>query len=214
MIKKVCVIFSLLLILILGVFAGCSQNPSGSQPNKNSQIPLSEQQKNELLTKLQQAASKDDAATFAKTLSHIYKNNWNSDPDLRKQENDFYMKWFAKLTKEPDNVLKIAEAVYSEVPESFKFKYLKIHALEKMGLEAFKKGEYEKAKDYASQMLAIEHRPEAINLLAKSLYEEANTAFRKKEYVKVKSLLKLALEMQTEDPDIKKKLEELQKKVP
>lgn len=139
-----------------------------AKPNTdNAQTNLTKEQK-ELLAKLQTAADARNFESFAEALLEVYKNQWSGIEDFKKVESGFYV--YATDTYwvkgDLENSLKVSTIVYDKVPEAWRFRYLRIVALEKYGRNAFDAGDLAKAENYANQILRMMYRLEGANLLA------------------------------------------------
>lgn len=138
-------------------------------PDKNPQkvvVPLTEKQK--LLTDLKLAADKEDYATFALLLKKVYDNGWQNEKDFTAIESAAYVSVDKKYFTTGDYAksLEITTTVYNKVPSGWRFAYLRILTLEKLGRTAFEKGDLALAEQYALAILKMSFRLEGSNLLA------------------------------------------------
>ena len=179
--KKYIIIFVLLLVgLVIFVlnkpdFFGFNRNQNHqnenqdiieNQENSSNEIDLST--KEGLLSALKRAGEKEDYQNFAQYLKMIYQKQWDEEEDFARTESEIYMKvtenYFDK--GDIDKALEISSLVYQEVPQGWRFRYLRIRCLEKLGRDAFSQGDLVKAEEYAMKILQMMYRPEGANLLA------------------------------------------------
>ena len=73
------------------------------------------------------------------------------------------------------NSLRVSTIVYNQVPEAWRFRYLRIITLEKYGRNAFNSGDLKTAENYANQILQMMFRPEGADLLADIYISKINT---------------------------------------
>lgn len=179
--KKYIIIFILLLvgsaIFVLSGLDFFSFNQSQNHQNENPDIIENEENssneidlstKEGLLSALKEAGEKEDYQSFTEYLKMVYQKQWDKEEDFTKAESEVYMKvtenYFDK--GEVNKALEISDMVYKEVPQGWRFRYLMIRCLEKLGREAFEQGNLEKAEEFAMRILQMMYRPEGANLLA------------------------------------------------
>jgi len=136
---------------------------------KESDKPLIDTTTKEgLLTALDMSGKEEDFESFAKYLKIVYQNQWDKDQDLEKKESDTYMLATTKYfdAGNIDEALRISSIVFNEVPQGWRFRYLRIRCLEKMGRDAYNSNDLINAEKYAMDILQMMYRPEGANLLA------------------------------------------------
>ncbi|MFH1030178.1 MAG: hypothetical protein V1770_02870 [bacterium] len=148
------------------------------EPKKDVENP--EFSEEELADKLKKAIEEKDYEEFGNTLKIIYNYNWQDKKDLVALESKMYVigtdEYYKKGNLEEG--LKMANIISGKVFESWRFNYLKILCLEKMGLNEFEKGNYNEADKYAMEILSIEFRPEGVDLHARASIEKAKSAYK------------------------------------
>jgi len=133
-----------------------------------------------LLAVMKDVGQNEDYENFAKYLKMVYQKQWDKEEDFAKAESETYIKvtenYFDK--EDVNKALEISDMVYREVPQGWRFRYLRIRCLEKLGREAFEQGDLEKAEEFAMIILQMMYRPEGANLLADIYIQkiEANLA--------------------------------------
>jgi len=179
--KKYIIIFVLLLVgSVIFVLNGSdffgfnpSQNHQNDLPNiienqENSYDEIDLLTKEGLLSALKEAGEKEDYQGFTEYLKMVYQKQWDTDEDFAKAESQVYMKVTENYFDKGDvnKTLEISNMVYKEVPQGWRFRYLRIRCLEKLGREAFEKGDLNEAENYAMEILHIMYRREGADLLA------------------------------------------------
>lgn len=130
-----------------------------------------------LLIALKNAAVKEDYQNFAKYLKMVYQNLWENDQDFLSIESAAYVKATSYFEKgEINKALEIADIVYNEVPQGWRFRYLRIVCLEKIGRNALNQNDLAKAEEYATKILQMMYRPEGVNLLADVYIKKIETS--------------------------------------
>lgn len=151
--------------------------------------------KAEVLEQLKVAAQRQDYEAFAANLKIAYDKNWIADVrevneagqklnDFILVERDLYVKETEAFHKgEVDHTLRISTIIHKAVPQSWRFRFLRMRSIEKFGKDAMNTGDLIKAEDYAKQLLAIMYTKEAANLLADIYIKkiEQNIAEKNKE---------------------------------
>lgn len=147
-------------------------------PSQKKPIDMSQ---DELLAALQSAGKKEQYATFADYLAEVYSRKLEGKDDFKKAESAAYVKASDYLDKEKNaqKALDAANAVYNKVPFGWRFKYLRVRALEALGRKAFDAGDLVRAEGYAHTMLQMEFRPEATDLLADIFIQKMRAALAK-----------------------------------
>jgi len=183
MISKKYVILTISLCGILGIagvgfWLAMSDIATDDIVNEQQKIDLST--KTGLLETIKNTGEQEDYENFAKYLKTVYQKQWDKEEDFTKAESEIYMKVTEKYFDkgEVNKALEISDMVYKEVPQGWRFRYLRIRCLEKLGREAFEQGNLEKAEEYAMTILHMMYRSEGANLLADIYIQkiEANLA--------------------------------------
>jgi tetratricopeptide (TPR) repeat protein len=206
----------LLCLFMLGLtLTACTADPNNPANQQKTRIEVQPKQKKEgtpeekqkLQDQLKDAADKDDGEAFATALVEVYKNGWEKDEDFQSIESKFYVKATGYFDKgETDRALKLANTIFAKVPTGWRFKYLKVRCLERLGVTAFEKGDLAKAEEYATQIMMIEFRPEGVNLMAKILIRKAEDSTKKGDRETAKKYLLQAREMQI-SPELMKEVD-------
>jgi hypothetical protein len=142
------------------------------QKEDTAQVDISKAPKElsqeELLAVLQLTGKNAQYEKFADYLAEVYARYPTGDKEFVKAESEIYVRASDYLDKEKNaqKALDVANIVYKKVPFGWRFKYLKVRAMEALGRAAFTKGDVGKAEEYARTILRIEYRPEGANLLA------------------------------------------------
>lgn len=141
---------------------------SDSLPEKIDEVQHRQGEKETLLANLKSAGDREDYATFADYLKQIYEKGLYKDKDFESAESAAYVKATDKYYKTGDyeKSLEIATIVYDQVPAGWRFRYLRIVSLEKLGRAAFSQNDFARAEQYANIILQMMYRPEGANLLA------------------------------------------------
>ena len=155
-----------------------NNNKQGSgkpvENSENSIITEPEIQNPDISTKqglseaLKKAAESEDYARFAEYLKKVYQNQWDKDELFGKTESAAYVKateqYFDKGNIE--KAFEIASIVYEQVPQGWRFRYLRIRALEAQGRTAFNQGDLKTAEEKAITIIQMMYRREGADLLA------------------------------------------------
>lgn len=143
------------------------------EPKKDVENPKYSEE--ELAEKLKKAIDERDYETFGNVLRIIYDYNWQDKKDLVALESKMYVIGTDEYYKKGniEEGLKMANIISGKVFESWRFNYLKILCLEKLGLNELEKGNYDEADNYAMEILSIEFRPEGVDLHARAIMEKA-----------------------------------------
>ncbi|GEM_PF-1189663 len=146
-----------------------------------SQKAVKDMSQDELLAVLQDAGKKEQYVKFADYLLETYSRKLQSNKDFQKAESAAYVKATDYLDKEKNlqKTLDTADVVYKKVPFGWRFKYLRVRALEALGRKAFKDGDLTKAENYARTMLQMEFRIEGTNILGDIAIHKIQTALAK-----------------------------------
>lgn len=184
--KNIVIIISVCLVLVAAGFGGYyfyqkkiytenQQNQNGGNEQKsdgeeikNNPVENDLTTKEGLLAALKDAGEKEDYEQFGQYLKMVYKNLWDTDVDFQKVESEIYMnattKYFDKGNL--DEALRVSTIVYNQVSQGWRFRYLRVRVLEKIGRDAFNQNDLAKAEDNAMKILQMTYRPEGANLLA------------------------------------------------
>ena len=129
-------------------------------------VPLTEKEK--LLANLKTAGDREDYAAFAGFLATVYEKNWAGDKDFETVGSAAYVVATDKYYRTGDYAksLEVATIVYNKAPMGWRFTYLRIVSLEKLGRAALAKGDLASAQYYALTILQMSFRLEGSNLLA------------------------------------------------
>lgn len=149
--------------------ASVSIEPAAEPANpKVAEIKPKQSEKETLLANFKSAAEKEDYAVFAAHLKTVYEKGLSEDKDFTSVESAAYVTATDKYYKTGDyqKSLEIATIVYDQVPAGWRFRYLRIVSLEKLGQAAFSQNDLVKAESYANTILQMIYRPEGANLLA------------------------------------------------
>lgn len=136
----------------------------------------------QLFEQLKSAAQQENYEDFAKNLKEIYQNQWESLKPFQAVESALYVlatdKYF--IPKNFNESLRISSIVYKDVPMSWRFRYLKIVSLERLGRAALEKNDLTQAEKYALDILSMMYRIEGANLLADIYIKKIKDALVKK----------------------------------
>ena len=170
--------------------------------------------KDEMLVSLRTASEAEDYTKFAEILREVYNKEWGADPDFTKVESAIYMQAVNKYYY-PGNYsksLEVSTTVYNQVPAGWRFRYLRIISLERLGRAALEAGDLVTAEARAMDILLMMYRPECANLLADIYIQkiEANLAAGDKASAQNNLIFIWDFEV---SPDRRTKLEELYKRV-
>lgn len=202
-----------LIILILLTLVSCGNQNSTLTFDPKQPKQITAEEKKKILKGLGNAITQKDYATFADVLAEVYKNGWQGDEDFKRAESYLYMKrTFDHLRGKYEENLTIGNIIFKKVYESWRFKYLKIISLEKLGNLALEKGDLDMAENYAKQVTSIEYRPEGLNLLARIYIKRAEDALKAGDKTKAKSILLQSDGMEI-TADLRKKIDEMLKKL-
>lgn len=167
---------TVIVIVAIGMFILSKQNKSIS----NSATPVTSQNtpttnftnisgnKDKLLTSLKSSVDAENYTAFGDKLNEVYKNSWQNDKDFQTLESALYVTATKKYfdTGNYTKALEVSTIVYKKISEPWRFRYLRIRTLEKLGRIAFNKGDLKTAEAYANQILQMIFRLEGTNLLA------------------------------------------------
>lgn len=145
-------------------------------PANNTPSNLTKEQQ-DLFVRLQKTVIARDFESFASALEEVYKNKWSQVKELIQLESNMYVYATDTYWAKGDlaNSLRVSTIVYNKVSEAWRFRYLRILALEKYGRNAFNGGDLQTAENYANQILQMMFRPEGANLLADIYISKINT---------------------------------------
>lgn len=201
-------------ITLTGCASGNNSISSKITIEPKTKIENPEISSEDLLAKLKESAAADDYETFGDALAKVYEFGWEGEEDFLKTESEYYVQ-ATKYFEDGDTnkALEIANSIFAKVYEGWRFKYLKVRALEKLGTDAFAADDLAKAEEFAKQIMAIEFRPEGVNLMAKINIRQATNEIENGNNEKAKQILLLAKDMdideglRTQINDLIKKLE-------
>jgi len=164
-------IILILLILLLGAGFFFLQRQEPVEDDAGTQTEATKEQ---LLVSLKSAAEAEDYPAFAQRLQTVYEKGWNKDMEFESIESSAYVKadktYF--IPGDYEKTLEISTIVYNLVPQGWRFQYLRVLALEKLGRMALESpyggspAGRQAAEDYANTILKMTFRPEGANLLA------------------------------------------------
>jgi len=178
---SICIVLAVLVAGYYFIFNKKTVEQEGSQQQNQEEQkdPQQEEEQTEtpiidtttkegLLSALDKYGKAEDFENFAKYLKIVYQNQWDNDESLGKKESEIYMAVTTKYfdTGNIDEALRISSIVFKEVPQGWRFRYLKIRCLEKMGRDAYNANDLVNAEKYAMDILQMMYRPEGANLLA------------------------------------------------
>ena len=168
-------IFILVIIVFLAILLLISSKRINQDKVKINQ--------SDLLDSLKIAAEQNDFQGFAENLKLVYQNQWQEIEDFRLVESDLYVRITDDYFRKDDleRSLAIATIIYYQVPEAWRFRYLRIITLEKYGRQALAENNLETAEDFASQILQMMYRPEGANLLADIYFQKIENNFEQRD---------------------------------
>jgi len=179
--KNIIVIISVIVLLLLGIGGYFVYKNKSVLQNTPSQEAIEENNQTEegaptfdsttkegVLSAMDYYGKLEDFDNFSKYLKLMYKNLWDKDANLEAKESEIYMDVTTKYfdAGNIDEALRISSIVYAEVPQGWRFRYLRIRCLEKIGRDAYSQNDLVKAEDNAMKILQMMFRPEGSNLLA------------------------------------------------
>jgi tetratricopeptide (TPR) repeat protein len=142
-----------------------SQN--GNQVEENGAKDFENISKEDLLLRLKEATQAKDYAALAKYLKASYEKGWYQEQDFQAAESAAYVQadniYF--IPGDYEKTLEVSTLVYSAVPQGWRFLYLRVLALEKLGRLALEQNDVQGAEGYATTILQMTFRPEGANLL-------------------------------------------------
>lgn len=143
-------------------------NESENEGNESEEVVIDSTTKEGLLLALDKYGKEEDFENFAKYLLIVYQNQWSKDPTLEAKESEIYMDITEKYFDQGniEEALRLSTIVYNEVPEGWRFRYLRIRSLEKIGRDAFNEGNLVLAEEKATEILRMMFRVEGSNLMA------------------------------------------------
>ena len=172
--KPFLILISIVLVVGAGFFLLQQQPKEVTEPKNGGQIDengtknVQDLTKEELLLSLKEAAEADDYALFAKYLKAADEQGWYKEADFQKVESAAYIKadqtYF--IPGDYNKTLEVSTLVYNAVPQGWRFLYLRVLALEKLGRLDLEGNDLEGAKEYALTILRMVFRTEGANLLA------------------------------------------------
>jgi hypothetical protein len=183
--KNLIIVSVLVLLVVVGVgYYVCKKNTGVPYQNQEQQNQENNNQQEEevennvptfdssikegVLAAMDYYGKSEDFENFSKYLKIMFQNQWDRDVNLEKKESEIYMNVTEKYfdTGNIDEALRISTIVYNEVPQGWRFRYLRIRCLERMGKDAFNQNDLVKAEEYAMKILQMMFRIEGSDLLA------------------------------------------------
>ncbi|HEA84364.1 MAG TPA: hypothetical protein ENI04_00030 [Candidatus Wildermuthbacteria bacterium] len=141
---------------------------NGNQIEDNGVEDLENITKEDLLLRLKEAADIDDYASFGKYLKVAYDKGWDKEDDFNNMERSVSVKadeaYF--IPGDYEKTLEVFTILYNAVPQSHRFMYLRVLALEKLGRLALAGNDLQEAEERALTILKMTFRPEGAHLLA------------------------------------------------
>lgn len=135
---------------------------------KVTPVVIAQTEKDKTLAKLRESMGKEDYSSFGDALEVVYRNKWQNEESFALTESAFYVfatdKYYEKGNY--DKTVEVSTIVYRKVPEAWRFRYLRIRALEALGRKQFNIGDLDSAEKYAQQILQMMFRVEGANLMA------------------------------------------------
>lgn len=163
------------LVVLLLAAAGYLLYQNSWRPGGES--GLSDVSHDQLLSQLKTAGEDEDYETFGKLLNLVYKNQWDAEDEFQKTESAAYVKATEYYQAgDWEKSLAIATTVYDAAPFGWRFVYLRIVSLEKLGRAALERGDLAQAEQRAMTILQMQYRIEGANLLADIAIEKIKTA--------------------------------------
>jgi tetratricopeptide (TPR) repeat protein len=155
--KSLIILLCFILLLGAGLFFLLQQEPIEDDTRKE-----------QVLVSLKSAAEAEDYPAFARYLKTAYEKGWNTEQDFESIESASYVKadqaYF--IPGNYQKTLEISTIVYTQVPQGWRFQYLRVLALEKLGRMPLEQNNLAGAEEYAFTILKMTFRPEGANLLA------------------------------------------------
>lgn len=187
------------------------------QAQKEQETPLtppSDEEKSQLLTALKSATEKRDYAQFGILIKKVYEHRWISEKDFYETESKAYVNATNELFEKGklDESLKVSTDIYNLTPSGWRFRYLRVRTLERLGRQALEKKDLDKAESYVQTMFKIMFRPEGADLLADIYMVRINDALAAKDLKKAQELYAFIKDYEISAIP-RKKLDELAKKL-
>lgn len=183
--KNIIIIISVVVLLLIGIggyfiyknkISATKNIPNQEVTEENNQIEENKDNaptfdsstKEGILSAMDYYSKLEDFNNFSKYLEVMYQKQWDKDPTLEKKESEIYMNITTKYfdTGNIDEALRISTIVYDEVSQGWRFRYLRIRCLEKIGRDAYNQNDLIKAEEYAMKILQMMFRLEGSDLLA------------------------------------------------
>jgi len=176
--KNIIIIISVVVLLSLGIGGyliyknkSVPQNTPNQEENNQTEegTPTFDLTTKEgVLAAMDYCGNLEDFDNFSKYLKEMYRNQWDKDPNLEAKESEIYMDVTTKYFDNGniDEALRISSIVYAEVPQGWRFRYLRIRCFEKIGRDAYNQNDLTKAEENAMNILKMMFRLEGSDLLA------------------------------------------------
>jgi hypothetical protein len=176
--KNIIIIISVVVLLSLGIGGyliyknkSVPQNTPNQEENNQTEegTPTFDSTTKEgVLAAMDYYGNLEDFDNFSKYLKEMYRNQWDKDPNLEAKESEIYMDVTTKYFDNGniDEALRISSIVYAEVPQGWRFRYLRIRCFEKIGRDAYNQNDLTKAEENAMNILKMMFRLEGSDLLA------------------------------------------------
>ncbi|MFZ2390803.1 MAG: hypothetical protein WAW15_03225 [Minisyncoccales bacterium] len=183
--KNIIIIISVAILLLIGIggyfiyknkISAIDNIPNQEVAEENNQreedkdnVPTFDSSTKEgILSAMDYYGKLEDFDNFSKYLKVMYQNQWDKDPNLEKKESEIYMDVTTKYfdINNINEALRISTIVYNEVSQGWRFRYLRIRCLEKIGRDAYIQNDLVKAEEYAMKILQMMFRLEGSDLLA------------------------------------------------
>lgn len=203
-----------------------NENINGTAPNSNNSntnkpvAPVGDNLKGLtasqkiLYADLKAAADKRDYVKFANFLKNVYEANLDINVAFAQVESQLYIYVTDTYFKNEDYTksLEIADVIYKVVPEGWRFRYLKVASLERMGRIALEKGDLAAAQQRAMDILQMMYRPEGANLLADVYIKKIEESLAASNKIQAQSYYTYIKDFEA-SADRRAKLDELAKKL-
>lgn len=176
--KNIIIIISVVVLLSLGIGGyliyknkSVPQNTPNQEENNQTEegTPTFDLTTKEgVLAAMDYYGNLEDFDNFSKYLKEMYRNQWDKDSNLEAKESEIYMDVTTKYFDNGniDEALRISSIVYAEVPQGWRFRYLRIRCFEKIGRDAYNQNDLTKAEENAMNILKMMFRLEGSDLLA------------------------------------------------
>lgn len=193
-----------------------SQSLMGQPASPDTQAPsqrVLDEQKAALLSAINDAGEKEDYERLGDVLKEAYAQKYMTEKEFSEAESRAYVKATAIFDKgDTQRALDIGTSVYNKVPEGWRFRYLRVRALERFGREALAKSDLDAAEKHAQTMLSMMFRPEGAELMADIYIVRINNALKADDMVSARTLYSFIKDYEL-SAGTKQKLDELAKQI-